>query len=668
MFSSKTLVEALEASCASNCTTTFLNNESEAKDLCSLTLYERALGVLHRLNARGATRGDKLILFLDNNEKFLEAFWGAILGGIIPVPISLDTNDYYRDKLLRIAQKLGRPFIYTDRQALERVRAYAQRAGAESICDGLDQRALFIDENNAAARGERVAIRPGDVALIQFSSGSTSEPKGVVLTHANLITNIRGMTQKAQMRPTDVSLSWMPLTHDFGLIGFYLTMFANLMHIHLMPTDLFVRRPLLWLQLASRVHASLLASPNFGYSYLLRALRARPIEALDLSSVRLIYNGAEPISPALCREFLAYLRPAKLKETAMFPVYGLAEATLGVSFPEPGAALETIKLNRHRIKVGAPVEVLQDMSRNAVEFVSEGSAVPYCELRVSGDDDRVLPEGHVGHVHIKGDNVTSGYYENPAATAAVFTPDGWLRTGDLGVIVANKLYICGRSKEMIILNGQNYYPHDIEAITEKALGVEPGRVAAVGIPDQGEDHASEQLALFVVSRDGVSDFLKVASRIRLIVQQHANLEVHFVVPIKQMPRTTSGKLQRLQLRERFLEGEFDTVLTELTLARTERRREAAERTIVEDRLKGICERVLHTALDGRRIDIHDNLFDIGADSITLVQIHEEIDREHPGKIALVDLSRLPTIADLARHLSGTASRQQPQNIAREHIG
>jgi aryl carrier-like protein len=122
------------------------------------------------------------------------------------------------------------------------------------------------------------------------------------------------------------------------------------------------------------------------------------------------------------------------------------------------------------------------------------------------------------------------------------------------------------------------------------------------------------------------------------------------------------------LRERFLEGEFDTVLTELTLARTERRREAAERTIVEDRLKGICERVLHTALDGRRIDIHDNLFDIGADSITLVQIHEEIDREHPGKIALVDLSRLPTIADLARHLSGTASRQQPQNIAREHIG
>jgi acyl-CoA synthetase (AMP-forming)/AMP-acid ligase II/aryl carrier-like protein len=665
MFNSKSLVEALETNCANGCITTFLESETEATDLCSRSLYERALGILHRLHAQGATRADKLILFLGNNQKFLEAFWGALLGGIIPVPVSLDTNDHYRDKLLRIAAKLGSPFIYTERRALERVRAYAQRAGAEPICEELSRRALFVEDNAPTARGDPIAIHPADVALIQFSSGSTSEPKGVVLTHANLIANIRGMTQKAQFSSSDVSLSWMPLSHDFGLIGFYLTMFTNLMHLHLMPTELFVRRPALWFEFASRVRASLLASPNFGYRYLLRSWGTQPVEALDLSSVRLIYNGAEPISPVLCREFLAHFEPARLKQTVMYPVYGLAEATLGVSFPDPGAALKTIKLSRHGIGIGKPVEVLQETTRDAVEFVCEGTSVPGCELRVCGDDDEALPEGHIGHVQIAGENVMSGYYESPAATAAVFTQDGWLRTGDLGVMFANELYICGRSKEVIILNGQNYYPHDIEAIAEKVPGVELGRVAAVGV--SARDGAPEQLALFVVHRDGVRDFLRTASQVSFLVNQHANLEVQFTIPIKHMPRTSSGKLQRLQLKERFMAGEFDRVLEELAAARAERLRDVTARTLMQDLLQGICEKVLQRALDGRRIDIHENLFEIGADSLTLVQMHEEIDRQYPGKITLGDLSRLPTIADLAQHLN-TATSMTPPNMLYESLG
>jgi acyl-CoA synthetase (AMP-forming)/AMP-acid ligase II/aryl carrier-like protein len=649
MFKSRTLIEILESNCASRSRTTFLESQNESRDLCSLSLYERALGILYRLQALGATRGDKLIIFVGNNEKFLEAFWGAILGGMVPVPVSVDTNDYYRDKLLRIVAKLGKPFIFTERRALERIWAHAQRTGAESICNDLSARALFIDDSAPTGRGERVAVQPRDVALIQFSSGSTSEPKGVVLTHANLIANMSGITRRAQLGSSDISLSWMPLSHDFGLIGFYLTMLANIIHVHLMPPELFVRRAVLWIQFASRVRASLLASPNFGYRHLLQALGTAPVEYLDLSSVRLIYNGAEPISPALCQEFLARLRAAKLKETAMYPVYGLAEASLGVSFPEPGAPLQTLKLNRHRMGVGTAAEPLKDMSRDAVELVCEGTAVPNCALRICGDDDTVLPEGYIGHVQIKGENVMSEYYENPAATAAVFTQDGWLRTGDVGVIFAEGLYICGRSKEIIILNGQNYYPHDIETIARKVPGVELGRVAAVGVPSR--DCAAEELALFVVHREGLEEFVPIAVRISLLVNQQTNLTVRSVVPIQRMPRTTSGKLQRLQLKERFIAGEFDTVLKELAAARAERAREVCTRTIVEDRLKGICEKVLRKALDGRQIDVHDNLFEIGADSISLVQIHEEIEREHPGKIALEDLSLLPTIADLAQHLS-----------------
>lgn len=655
MLNSKTLVEALEAHCANRAGMTFLESESEPRDLPGTALYERALGILHCLQSRGATRGDKLILFLGNNEKFIEAFWGATLGGIVPVPVSLDTNDYCREKLLRIAVKLGKPFIYTDRRAFERVRVYAQGAGAEPVCEDLARRALFIDDTTPTGRGDCVAIQPGDVALIQFSSGSTSEPKGVVLTHTNLIANIRGITERARLDSTDISLSWMPLSHDFGLIGFYLTMFVNLIHVHLMPTDLFVRRPVLWIQFASRVRASLLGSPNFGYRHLLKALRTQSLEALDLSAVRLIYNGAEPISPALCQDFVRCLRPAKLRETAMYPVYGLAEASLAVSFPEPGAELRTIKLDRHRMLVGTPVEPLQESTRDTVELVCEGAAVPYCQLRITGNDDTVLPEGHIGHVQIKGDNVTSGYYADPSATAVAFTHDGWFRTGDVGVIFANELYISGRAKEMIILNGQNYYPHDIEAIAEKVPGVELGRVAAVGVPNR--ESGSEQLALFVVNREEIRDFLSTAARISFLVNQRTSLEVRCVVPIKHMPRTTSGKLQRLLLRENFLNGMFDTVLGELATARAERRSEAAARSNMEHRLKGICEKVLQAALGGRHLDIHDNLFEIGADSIALAQLHEEIDREHPGKIALGDLALLPTIADLAQHLSGAAPMQ-----------
>src|SRR5207237_2832977 len=264
------------------------------------------------------------------------------------------------------------------------------------------------------------AARPEDTAFIQFSSGSTSEPKGVVLSHANLIANIDGSTQVAGFNENDVSLSWMPLTHDMGLIGFHLVMFANRVHTHLMPTELFIRRPLLWLTLASRVRATILCSPNFGYKHYLKVLGERSVEGMDLSAVRFIFNGAEPISVELCDEFLTRLAPAKLKRNAMYPVYGLAEASLAVSFPPVGAPLRTITLNRHRMNAGDPVELVDAADRDAVRLVSEGRAIPYCRVRIADDEDRELPEEHIGHVHMTGDNVTRGYYEDPAANAAAF--------------------------------------------------------------------------------------------------------------------------------------------------------------------------------------------------------------------------------------------------------
>jgi len=646
MFKATTLTELIESNRTLARSITYLEGENDAHDVSFGELHERALGILYHLQRIGARRGDQLILFLDSNEQFIDAFWAALLGGIIPVPVALGISDQHRHKLLRIARKLGKPYIYTERRSLDRIGTFAAQVGETKLFDGLRARAFLVDELDDISRaGKPQQAKPDDVAFIQFSSGSTSEPKGVVLTHGNIIANARGATEVARFTADDVSLSWMPLTHDMGLIGFHLVMFANRVHAHLMPTELFVRRPLLWLTLASKVRASILCSPNFGYKHYLKVLADRPVEGLDLSPVRLIFNGAEPISLELCDEFLTRLAPAKLARNSMYPVYGLAEASLAVTFPQVGAPVRTITLNRHRMNVGSPVESVEKTDKDAVQLVSEGQPIPYCRVRIADDDDRPLPEDRIGHVHMTGDNVTRGYYENPAANAAAFTADGWLRTGDLGLTHAGELYISGRAKEIIFVNGQNYYPHDLEAIAQRAPGLELGKVVAAGVQPRGSQ--TEQLLVFVLHRGGMQEFLPLATQVARLVNEHAGLEVAAVVPVKRIPKTTSGKIQRHLLEQNYIDGEFDAELGELAALRAAQRGpQSASRTQIEDKLKTICD----AALEGKRVDINDNLFEVGASSLKLIEIHEQIDREYPGQVDLTELFDFPTIAELARHL------------------
>jgi acyl-CoA synthetase (AMP-forming)/AMP-acid ligase II/acyl carrier protein len=646
MLNAKTLTEVLEANRKFPRNITYLEGENESRNVSFAELYERALGILHHLQRIGARRGDKLILFLGNNEQFIDVFWAAVLGGIVPVPVALGISDEHRHKLLRIARKLGKPFIYTERKHFERIGAFAGQVGETEVYNELRSRVFLVDQlDDISKAGKPYVARPEDVAFIQFSSGSTSEPKGVVLTHANIIANWRGSTEVARFNENDVSLSWMPLTHDMGLIGFHLVMFCNRVHSHIMPTEVFVRRPLLWLSLASRIRASILCSPNFGYKHYLKVLGDRSIEGLDLSAVRLIFNGAEPISVELCDEFLSRLAPAKLPRNSMYPVYGLAEASLAVSFPPPGAPLKTVTLNRHHMTVGSPVEPVAKTDRDAVELVSEGKAIPYCRVRIAGDDEKDLPEGRIGHVHMTGENVTAGYFENPAANAESFTADGWLKTGDLGLFYQGDLYISGRAKEIIFVNGQNYYPHDLESIAQNAQGLELGKVVAAGI--RPRDSQTEQLVVFVLHRTDMQEFLPTATEVGRLINEHAGLEVAAVVPVKRIPKTTSGKIQRHLLEESYLNGEFAAELSELDALRAAQRGpQSGSLTEIEGKLKGICD----AALEGKRVEVNDNLFELGASSLKLIEIHESIDREWPGQVDLTELFDFPTIAELARHL------------------
>jgi acyl-CoA synthetase (AMP-forming)/AMP-acid ligase II len=290
----------------------------------------------------------------------------------------------------------------------------------------------------------------------------------------------------------------MPLTHDMGLIGFHLTpLFEGVDH-WLMPTALFVRRPGLWMVKTAEHRVSVTCSPNFGYMHYLKSHDPAKTAGLDLSFVRIIFNGAEPIAADLCREFLAALAPARLSPNVMFPVYGLAEASLAVTFPEPGAPLAVETLARGALGPADKVRSVGPAAEDAVEFVRVGKPVQDCEVRIAGDAGEEVPPGTVGRILIRGANVSPGYYDDPALTQATRTADGFLDTGDLGTLCDGDLVVTGRVKEILFVAGQNHYPQDIDLVLAQHAGIELGRAAAAGT--RPPHAATDDVLVFVLNK------------------------------------------------------------------------------------------------------------------------------------------------------------------------
>jgi acyl-CoA synthetase (AMP-forming)/AMP-acid ligase II/acyl carrier protein len=641
-----TLVDILEMNRSVDRAVCYVDGENSERRVGYAELYERALGILHHLQTLGAARGDRMIIFLNDNEQFIDGFLAGVCGGIQPVPLAVGISDEHRHKLLRVARKLGKPWLYTDAKNLERLQAFAAEAGESALFAELKARCFLVESITDVSRPGKIhRPAPEDTAFIQFSSGSTSEPKGVVLSHANLVANTRSATKLDRFNETDVSLSWMPLTHDMGLIGFFWMQFANRVHVNLMPTELFVRRPLLWLQVASRKRATITCSPNFGYRHFLKVLGGRRLDGVDLSAIRLIYNGAEPISVELCNEFMDALAYTGLKRRAMYPVYGLAEASLAVAMPVPDTEYRWIRVNRHKLAPGDTIEPNPPSARDALELMGVGQPIPDTEVRIADAAGAAVAADRIGRILIRGANVTRGYFADPATTAAAIDADGWLDTGDLGMFHEGSLYVTGRAKEIIFVNGQNYYPHDLENIAQRAPGLELGKVVAAGVRRPGSQ--GEDLVLFVLHRSGMPEFLATATAVARLINEQAGLEVTEVVPVKRIPKTTSGKIQRHLLVQSMVDGEFDAELAELAALRSSHGGAAQVRgSELEGRLRAICE----AALPGKRIEIDDNLFELGASSLKLIEIHETIDRDFPGQIDLTELFDHPTIRELAAHL------------------
>ena len=638
-----TLTQALQQQASDNKTVTYIEGKDNETTITFRQLYQRALATLHDFQQKGLKPGDELIIFLRNNETFLDVFWAAILGGIVPVPVAVGISDEHRSKLFKIFDKLKQPHLFTNEDNLERLKKYADENQLQAEFTSLKDKTFLAEEiETTSSLGDVHQAEENDVCFIQFSSGSTSDPKGVVLTHKNLVLNVLAKAAAGGYTSEDVSLSWMPLTHDMGLIGFHINMIVCSMTHCIMATELFSRRPVLWMQKVSEHHASVICSPNFGYKHYLKSLGDKSPEGIDLSCVRVILNGAEPISTKLCDEFLERLAPYGLKHTSMLPVYGLAEATLAVAFPKWGQNYRAVHVDRQKLKVADQVHYVDEANADAVSFPVVGFAVPDMQIRIGDIEGKVFADNTIGSIFMHGPTVTQGYYDDKAATDAVMTPDGWLDTGDLGFIADGELVITGRSKEIIFAHGQNYYPHDLESILIHSMDIELGKVATWGIWD--EQQQRDQLLLFIIFRGDLEEFIPLATKASATLNEQAGLEVDQVIPVNRIPKTTSGKFQRRILGDAYENGEYEDALEQISILKSSSdKQQNEELNSTEEELKRLC----NSVLENTELSADDNFFEIGISSLTLAEMHQKIDEVYPGKTDVTDFFEYQTINELS---------------------
>ncbi|WP_275900259.1 SDR family NAD(P)-dependent oxidoreductase [Pyxidicoccus trucidator] len=504
---------------------TFLDVEGRRETLTFAGLWDAALRMWGGLEARGVRAGDRVVLAVERPGDYVRGFWACTLGGVVPVPLalpsSLDRAHPGIARLLSVAERLGSPPVITDARAAGPLEAMGLKTLAPSALEGVSP-------------GRPASVEPEAPAILSFTSGSTGRPKGVVLTHANLMAMGEGMVAGGWYLPEDVGVSWMPLDHVAG------TAYPHLLALRTRTPHVLVARDYVladvtrWLDLLTEFGGTMSWAPNFAFGLVADRLENGVRRAWELSRVRVLACGGEPVLPATMERFVRPLRAFGLREDAVCPGWGMAETssyftvTRGVrAHPTEGAA-----------ELGPP---------------PRGAA-----LRVVDDADAVVPEGTVGHLQVRGAQVLAGYLDDPELNARSFAEGGWLRTGDLAVFRGDQLCIAGRQKEVLILHGNNVYPQDIEAVVEEVPGVLPSYTVAC--PTRGAGAQTDELVVLFVPTPDAPPLAELLRSIRERVGRGLGLQAAYIVPLErhQVPRTELGKRGRTELRRRFDAGELAT--------------------------------------------------------------------------------------------------------------
>ena len=635
----------------------FINSGTEELYLSYKDLYHKSLYMLHNLQEEGLKKGDLVIFQFEENHHFLISFWACLLGGIIPVPVSVGRNEMRLDKVLKIWEMLGDPFLLGNKKILQKL---IHPNDSNLLSEGLNREKVLEVESllYEKQQGQLVESQGKDLAYIQFSSGSTSSPKGVKLTHENLLTNAADINQRLGTGPDDRLLSWMPLTHDMGLICFHLSALLAGVDQFLMPSFLFVRRPVLWMDKVDEYRITQLYSPNFGLHYFLSAhSKLNKPKNWDLSCLRVLVNGAEPISYDLCQKFENELAAYGMKRI-ITPGYGLAEASVAVALPDEGDPIKCYRLSRSSLNLGERVSQLEEGSPDSFLFVETGYALDNCEIRIWGDGQQA-EDFVIGEIQIRGGNVSAGYFKNPTANKKTFTADGWLKTGDLGFMNKGRLVITGRLKNIIIINGQNYYPHDLEtSISQHMEEFGLGKVVCCSIREEGA--VSESLLVFLLYKGKPQDFVAHRTQVAQIIAEVYGLEVKEVIPVRRIPKTTSGKIQNFVLVQKYQAGEYNEILGAIS----ELSKNTAPNTSLDPaRLPLMLKAIWDSLLPDTNIDLDSDLFFHGLNSVLATSFLNRIKTELKVDLNFSQLFNRTSLSGLAEAILDQGQPLKQSGIA-----
>ena len=536
---------------------TLIESENKIEHISYKKLYMEARCMLHVLQAKGIKSGDELVFQFLSNKNFLVTFWACIFGKIIPVPIVFGVTVDIMKKISKVWERLENPYLITDLSTLkDSWKEYIQNETETSI--NIDEKFIALDEIKYSKLAKVLPGNADDIVFIQFSSGSTCRPKGIVNKQHRIICNIDTMSDLIEINATDSFLGWMPLTHDLGLVFFHLLPLLKNVPQFLMPPMVFFAYPDLWVKSLASHHITISGSPNFGFKHAMDNLNTNDLEGLSFENLRLILNGAEPVSIEVCDEFERVLFPFHLPKGAVGPAYGLAESVLGVSFTLNNKnRIKEYTLNRHKLKVGDKIEIADANTADAVSFANLGTYAG-TEIKITDRDMQILPKKTLGIVHLKSKAVTSEFYNDTEKTKEVISEDGWLNTGDLGFIDDNHLILTGREKEMILINGQNYFPNDIDNLISELPQLQFQQAITCSLFN--EEKHQDDIYVFVIYNGTISEFIQLEKSIKYHIAQRTGLGIEKIIVVDKIPKTTSGKIQRFVLLKDYLEGKNDEFL------------------------------------------------------------------------------------------------------------
>jgi len=578
VFAAQTLIDVLRYRAQHDAERTHLHitEDSDSGDkthtLTFAELYLAAQRCATELARRGVPPGGRVSLMLPTSRAFFVSYAGILLAGAVPVPIyppfRADRIEEYADRQAAILNNAGVCMLLTFRRAevvakllKPRVRSLESVVDAEKLLDAADKAPPRAPGALPAHLSGARVRKSSDIALLQYTSGSTGDPKGVTLTHANLLANIRAIGEAVQMTSEDVGISWLPLYHDMGLIGAWLTLLHFGTPLSVMSPLAFLTRPERWLWALHNHRGTITAAPNFAYELCVRKIADKDIEGLDLSSMRAALNGAEPVNPETLDRFEQRFAKYGFRREAHLPVYGLAEASLAVTFPPLNRGPRVDLVDREIFTAQGRAEPGKD-DPSAIAFVSSGIPVPRHEVRIVDDSGNEVPDRTEGFLWFRGPSVTSGYFNNPAATQKLF-PAGeaargesaWVNSGDRAYRAEGEIFVTGRVKDIIIKGGRNLYPHEVEELAARADGIRKGCIVAFGLKDEGM--GTEKLVVVAESRE--SDPAR-RSAIAAAVTQEISAGLGLppdrveLIPPGSIPKTSSGKLRREETRQLYIAG------------------------------------------------------------------------------------------------------------------